>query len=277
MKQLLLFLGLVILVAGVSAQTISSVPLSLVPHQTVTMPIMLDSAPTGLSGVNLTVTVANGSVATINSIAFPAWATMNDASTLPGTTVTFIELDGGYAIQPGATGITLATLSITGGSTGTTTVTYTVNSMDDDSGAVFTPATTAGSVTVVTSVLPNRPQAVATFTPVDTMGISIIETAIGGSDVNSTALNMNYTGVATGLAYPYTSVMGPVAWVLALSIPFIVMYVMTDKTWIPLIIGIILSGAFLYFGLIPAEYSLPIYAFATLSIVAIIASVLLRR
>ena len=52
-----------------------------------TIDFMLDEVPFGLTGYNITVAVSNPSVAEIALVSFPAWATVNENSTLPGSTL----------------------------------------------------------------------------------------------------------------------------------------------------------------------------------------------
>ena len=74
-----LILGIVVLLAftGVSAAeavTLSGDAVNVVSGSTTTMAINLDEAPTGLSGYNLTISVADPAVAGIVGISYPEWA-----------------------------------------------------------------------------------------------------------------------------------------------------------------------------------------------------------
>ena len=110
----------------------------------VPMEIVLENVTTGISGFQLTMQVADPSVATIESIVFPNYHdpdtgfSFNSALPLPpapSTTVTAVDL--GQAIEPGPlTGYVLLTLQIKLLSPGTTSVTVaSVGLLNDDSGA----------------------------------------------------------------------------------------------------------------------------------------------
>ncbi len=123
------------------------------------MDIVLENVTTGLSGFQLTVHVADPSVATIERIVFPNYADpltfFSFNSTIPvppapSTTVTAVDL--GQAIEPGDPGeYVLLTLQIELLSAGTTSVTVSsIGKLNDDSGAdiVVAQPIIPGSVTV---------------------------------------------------------------------------------------------------------------------------------
>ena len=120
------------------------------------MEIVLENVTTGISGFQLTMQVANPSVATIETIVFPGYADpltgFSFTTTIPlppaaSTTVTVVDL--GKAIQPGSpTGYVLFTLQIRLLSAGTTSVTASVGQLNDDFGAEIVAERIPGSVTV---------------------------------------------------------------------------------------------------------------------------------
>ena len=124
------------------------------------MDIVLENVTTGVSGFQLTMRVADPSVATIESVVYPDYAdpitlfSFNSAIPLPpapSTTVTAVDL--GQAIEPDSVspdGYVLFTLQIELLSAGTTSVTVSsVGKLNDDSGAdIVVAQPIPGSVTV---------------------------------------------------------------------------------------------------------------------------------
>jgi PKD repeat protein len=114
--------------------------------------LVLDEAPEGLSGFNLTVSLSDPSVGEIEGIGYPDWVSLADNSTLPagGAWIKAVDMGAGENgnVAPGATGIVLATLSLRGISSGTSGITVTVNQMSDDLGENLAPSVNAGTFTV---------------------------------------------------------------------------------------------------------------------------------
>ena len=112
----------------------------------VPMELVLENVTTGVSGFQLTVQVADPSVATIESIVFPDYDdpitgfSFNSAIPPPPTTSTTVKItavDLGQAIEPDSpTGYVLLTLQIKLLSESPTSVTVSsVGKLNDDSGA----------------------------------------------------------------------------------------------------------------------------------------------
>ncbi|WP_435065511.1 right-handed parallel beta-helix repeat-containing protein [Halobaculum sp. EA56] len=115
----------------------------------VTVPVVLSNASAGLSGYNITVTVANGSVATIVNASVDGDFALNDtAVAADGTEATLTAADLDERVQSGATDVTLATVTLRGTAPGTTTVSVTVNQIDDDEGTSVPTTVETGAVTV---------------------------------------------------------------------------------------------------------------------------------
>ena len=120
-------------IAVASAQTISIGTLQMNKDETKTIDVILDIVPsTGLSYANVSVTIANASVAEIVDIQYPGWATLTDNSTLPSSTVWFKVGDLSNQVKAGDTNVVLATLKIKGLNPGTSDIKITVNSFQDD-------------------------------------------------------------------------------------------------------------------------------------------------
>ena len=106
--------------------------------------VILDSAPTGLSGYNITVSVTDPSVAKLASVTFAGWATLHDNGTLPASSCWIKAVDTAQMITPGSTNVTFATFTIQGIQTGSTSITLGITAIDDFSGDVITPSVQPG-------------------------------------------------------------------------------------------------------------------------------------
>ena len=120
------------------------------PDGTTTVGIVLTNAPDGLAGYYLDLTVENPSVARIDAVGYPDryGLTSDPAIGDDGATVTLEAADIEGAIEPGATDVTLATVTVTGATPGEVALTVTPRQFDADDGSAFTPATAAGAITV---------------------------------------------------------------------------------------------------------------------------------
>ena len=118
-------------------------------NSTNTINITLDSAPNGLSGYNISISLCNGSVAEITSIKFPAWATLHSNSSLPADSLWIKAADLNDKIKSGAKNITLATITLRGDKQGESDILITVTKMDDDNGNPIDPNTVSGKIEVI--------------------------------------------------------------------------------------------------------------------------------
>ncbi len=110
--------------------------------------ITLDSAGSGLSGYILSVSPENPQVVAVTGATFPTWATLSEATPGSGAAYTLRALDLNDGVKPGATNVPLATLSLRGVGSGTTSITAAITQMDDDSGNPVDAGIMSGSVTV---------------------------------------------------------------------------------------------------------------------------------
>jgi len=118
-----------------------------------TVNITLNTAPDGLSGYNLTISISNSTIADIQSFAYPIWVSLNDTSSLPSSIVWIKAVDLNNQIKPGATNISLGTLTLISKELGETAINLSITRIDDDDG--YPILATLHNATL--QVLPNQP------------------------------------------------------------------------------------------------------------------------
>jgi MYXO-CTERM domain-containing protein len=120
------------------------------PDGTTTVGVVLTNAPDGLAGYYLDLTVENPSVARIDAAGYPDQYGLTSDPVIgdDGATVTLEAADVEGAVEPGATDVTLATVTVAGAASGDVDLTVTPRQFDADDGSAFTPATAAGTITV---------------------------------------------------------------------------------------------------------------------------------
>ncbi|WP_049935326.1 hypothetical protein [Haloplanus natans] len=120
------------------------------PDGTTTVGIVLTSAPNGLSGYYFDLTVGSAETARIESASYPDrfGLTSEPEISADGTAATLEAADMEDAIKPGATDVTLATVTIAGATPGEVTLSVDPRQFDADDGSAFSPATQSGTVTV---------------------------------------------------------------------------------------------------------------------------------
>jgi hypothetical protein len=151
MRKLLIVPALVLLAAiAASASLVSVEDKEVLLGGTTTVNLTLDSAPAGLSGYNLTISLSNASIAEIISVSFPSWAILHDNSTLPADSVWIKAVDLYEQVESNATNITLAKLTIGGDKIGDTSIDVTVTKIDNDNGDPVT-LSTVNSTLIVTA------------------------------------------------------------------------------------------------------------------------------
>ncbi|MGC9445240.1 MAG: hypothetical protein ACP5E9_10000 [Candidatus Methanospirareceae archaeon] len=179
--------------------TIAPVTLSFYPptltvyNESTDITIILDRAPSGLSGYNLTVSSVNAGIAEIISLEYPTWATFTGGSSLPADSLWLHATDGSYQIESGETNVTLATLTLRGDTMGQGTITVTVNLLNNDEGYSM-PFQTAPAQLAVVPLVPFPGQ---TNPPTDPDGDGLYEDINGNGvldfdDVNAYFNNMEW-------------------------------------------------------------------------------------
>ncbi len=181
------------LAPGVAGSTISTGSFQIgAAGGTASVPIVLDSAPGGISGYRITVSLSNPSVATIAAVEFPGWATLKTASAVPSGQVVLQAVDLQQQVPLGGAAITLATITVQGTAAGSTGITVTPDAsmgVQDRNGNPYGVTTAAGSLSVGGSTPPAPVPTTAPpggVTTVPTVPSITVPTVIPTSVVTST-------------------------------------------------------------------------------------------
>ncbi|MCU4801809.1 hypothetical protein OB920_15625 [Halobacteria archaeon HArc-gm2] len=111
------------------------------------IPVTLDEAPAGIQRYNVTVRLENDDVAAIESASGGDIGAFQVRSRTADS-VTFRAADLGQTVQPGATNVTLATVTVRSTAPGMSTVSYTVHDFRTDDSEQVSPAVQDGTLTV---------------------------------------------------------------------------------------------------------------------------------
>ncbi|WP_226022725.1 cellulase family glycosylhydrolase [Halomicrobium salinisoli] len=139
---------------GTSGATVSVVmpPANLVPGHERTASVLLSEAPGGVSGFDLTVSVSDTSVATIESAAVGGDMSSIGSEPAPsddGSTAVISGADLSESVSEGATEVELATVTLAGQSDGETDVGVDVSNLDGNAGDEISVSTRSATLTVV--------------------------------------------------------------------------------------------------------------------------------
>jgi len=136
-------------VLTVAPVTISFYPQELTVRDNETIEVILDKAPNGLSGYNITVSLENASIAELLSVEFPAWAAPRDNSSLPADSFWMRATDATHQVEDGETNISLGTITIRGDNGGIGNITIQVTFIDNDEGYAMPVLTVPAQIEVV--------------------------------------------------------------------------------------------------------------------------------
>jgi|APHM01.1.fsa_nt_gi hypothetical protein len=112
-------------------------------------PVVLEHAPHGMSGFQLTVTVEPGTATIENATVAAAFEAVSDVSVAAdGSSVTVEAVDLDDSVSSNATDVELVNLTVAGVEAGTTTLELTVDRFEDDNTTARNVTTTNGDVAV---------------------------------------------------------------------------------------------------------------------------------
>lgn len=126
--------------------------------------VVLNTAPEGLSGYNVTVSLANTSIGEITAVSFPSWVSLSSNGTLPSDSTWITGIDLSDAVGAGMTNITLCTLTIRADAAGETGIILTPGKLDTDFGSRYQVDSEDGLLQVV-SILPFQREGGGTYPP----------------------------------------------------------------------------------------------------------------
>ena len=208
MKTLLLFLVMALLIAvsgTVSATqgatiTLSPPGVTLLPGSTVTYVVGISSLPAGLSDYQLDFKLTNSAAGSITRVSFPSWAKLSKTSSLPAGQVSISARDVGKAIEDGAAGTTLVSITVEAVAAGTSNVKLSNITIDDDHGGYINPdSATAqltvkpGGVTVTKSTPAANTSGTTPITTVVTTSSTIVKTPTPPSSAVQTPVVISVT------------------------------------------------------------------------------------
>jgi PKD repeat protein len=149
-RYIVIILGFLFIIPVVSAYGIVFPELTVGNSgDTASFELVLDQAPEGLSGYNMTLVVSDPQVAEFTAVTFPAWAEIKGNGLLPSSSVWIKAADLGDLVLPDSTQVPIATITIRGKTTGSTSITAVINQMSNDSdGLNMTPTIRSGTFTV---------------------------------------------------------------------------------------------------------------------------------
>lgn len=275
MRRVVLLLALLLLLAApAAAATISTTETTAYVGQAPKeVNIILDSAPAGLSGYDITVSLTNTTAATIAAASLPGWATVGEVGTLPASSVRLTAADINDQVSTGASGVVLATLAVQALAPGTTSFTVTVSSLDDDTGAPISANVTAGTVTLADGLRPKSSVAIPTL---DEGPYDHLMAAIGGThQLNETTEGVDFLGIKDAVEEPYTALLGSIFYAIVFALPFLMQWLRQGSMAIPSVLGIILGAIML--SATPPEYHLAAVVFIALGVLAVVWSVIKDR
>ncbi len=115
--------------------------------QTISVPIAISKAPNGVAGFDITVTLSNGSIASISGVQMPDYG-LTSVNLVSSTQARVKVADLNGRIEGGAIDATLATLTLKAAKRGSTDIQITVTMLDDDSGFPIEAQVVNGALTV---------------------------------------------------------------------------------------------------------------------------------
>lgn len=163
MRYLLVLLALCLVAAPTAlAQTVSIGEEQVRLAGAVEMPVILNSAPRGLSAFSLTVRLANDAIGEIEALSFPETFRENARVEVSPDrdSVLISSQDRLDRVGAGASSIVLATLRLRGTFAGQSPLEIVIQQMKDDLGNPFNVATQAGQLKVYSNLTPGLPAVV---------------------------------------------------------------------------------------------------------------------
>ncbi|WP_372480010.1 cell surface protein [Halomicrobium sp. HM KBTZ05] len=182
---------------------------TLEPDGSTTVRVALDSAPDGLAGFEVRLALRSG-VATVGGAEYPdQFRPTTDPDVGPdGREITIEAADLESAVGPGATNVTLATVTVEANGTGTAPLAVEAAQIDDDDGGRVDPGTAAGTIAVdAPTATPTETDRQPT-TDAASGGEPPETDASGGGAVTTTGSGPGFDGLAAALALAIAALLG---------------------------------------------------------------------
>ncbi len=137
------------------------------PDETAEVEIRLTEAPNGLSGYNLTLTIADGLTGEFTSASYPSAFEITDTPTYTdlNSSVQLRAIDIQDPPGPNASDVSLATVTVRGEDQGETSLTVEITRMDNDDGGKVEPTIESGTLVVEGGNETSTPTPTSTETP----------------------------------------------------------------------------------------------------------------
>jgi hypothetical protein len=168
-----------------TAETITFDPETITVSQgdTQTITLLLDEAPQGLAGYLFNVVVTNPGTTRIMDVSYPSWAGLSSTTGVPGESITMSAVDLNRQVQAGATGVILGTITVQGGTAGTSIISLGNVQMDADGGGIINPLTHQGTIIISMTGIP------VTWTPAQTTVPATVTTTATSTTGSSSSDN----------------------------------------------------------------------------------------
>ena len=234
MKRLLFILMLCLIIGAAEATTVTVGSSSFNTYTDVT--VTADTLTNGLAGYEATLSVANGSLAEIQSITFPAWADLTSTTAMPSGNVTIQGADTHSLVEAGATGTVIATVNLHSLDDGSTTLGVSFASMDDDLGGAIAPTSSNGTITVamIQGLHFSAPGAVPT----------VIPTTVGQYYDDIAAGNLSWAwSIGPIVPEPLVDIFGGgefawrLVWFFVFAVLFVIMFGRQKNVMIPMLVA----------------------------------------
>lgn len=143
-------LGVATATSGQSATTLTVTDAAIDPGESVTHALSLDRVPDGLSGFEVTLALRGDDAATVEGAAYPSSLRPTTPPRIgpDNRTVTLEAADLAAEIEPGATDVSLANVTVNGTATGRATLAVVDAQIDADDGGRIDPTVDAGEIAV---------------------------------------------------------------------------------------------------------------------------------
>ena len=131
-----------------AASTVSAPSITTGVGYAVDAAITLDSAPNGISGYEMTITLSDPAVAKIDGVVIPPEFGLTHVEQISTSQVKVMGADLSQALQGNLSGVALATLNLTTTKQGSSAIMISLTRLDDDSGYPIGAQTADGSLMV---------------------------------------------------------------------------------------------------------------------------------